>query len=99
MSLFKKHPKKIIALIILVVAIGYSYSWTFTPHGRLDYRAAVSLHTLSFTYKDFKPDPTQDFVMPLPVNLLYGLSDAMPHEKVAETKDLQIPGQDHVIPA
>lgn len=99
MSLFKQHPKKIIALVLLIVAIGYSYTWTFTPHGRLDYRAAVSLHTMSFTYTHFKPDPTMDFEIPLPINLIYGLSDLMPSEKVGEVKDLKIPGKGVIIPA
>lgn len=99
MSLFKQHPKKLIALIVLIIAVAYSYSWTYTPHGRLDYRAAVSLHTLSFTYEHFKPDPDVDFEIPLPVNLIYALSDLMPSEKVAETKDLEIPGKGVTIPA
>lgn len=99
MSFFKRHPKKTLALAILVIAVIYSYSWTYTPHGRLDYRAAVSLHTMSFTYEHFKPDPNTDFEMPLPVNLIYALSDLMPNEKVAEVKDINIPGKDVTIPA
>ena len=99
MSLFKQHPKKMIALILLIIAVAYSYTWTFTPHGRLDYRAAVSLHTLSFTYNHFKPDPNVDFEIPLPINLIYALSDLVPSEKVAEVKDLKIPGKNFSIPA
>jgi acetyl esterase len=99
MSLFKRHPKKLIALAVVVLAIAYSYSWTYTSYGRLDYRAAVSLHTLSFTYKDFKPDPNINFEMPLPINLIYALSDLVPSEKIAATKDLKIPGKDFTIPA
>lgn len=91
MNLFKQHPKKIIALIIFIAAVAYSYTWTYTPHGRLDYRAALSLNTLSFTYNNFKPDPKVDFEMPLPVNLIYSLSDLAPSEKVSETKDIKIP--------
>lgn len=99
MSLLKQHPKKIIALIILAIAIAYSYTWTYTPHGRLNYLAAVSLHTMSFTYKNFKPDPNMDFEIPLPINLIYTFSDLMPSEDVAETKDLKIPGNGVTIPA
>lgn len=99
MNIFKQHPKKIIASIILIVAIAYSYTWTYTPHGRLDYCAAVSLHAMSFTYKNFKPDPNIDFEIPLPINLIYSLSDLMPSEKVAETKDLTIPSNDNTISA
>lgn len=99
MNLFKQHPKKIIALIVLIIAIAYSYTWTYTPNGRLDYRAALSLHTMSFTYKNFKPDPNIDFEIPLPINLIYSLSDLMPSEKVAETKDIKIPNNDVTIPA
>lgn len=99
MSFFKQHPKKIIALIVLLLAVAYSYTWTYTPHGRLDYRAAVSLHTMSFTYKNFKPDPNVDFEIPLPINLIYSLSDLVPREKVDETKDLKIPSNGITIPA
>lgn len=99
MSLLKQHPKKIIALIALIIAIAYSYTWTYTPHGRLDYRAAASLHTMSFTYNHFKPIPSMDFEIPLPINLIYSLSDLMPNEKVAETKDIKIPGNGIDIPA
>ncbi len=98
MRLLNQHPKKIIALIILVIAVAYSYTWTYTPHGHLDYRAAVSLHTMSFTY-NYKPTPNKDFEIPLPVNLIYTLSDLMLNEKVAETKDLQIPSNGTTIPA
>lgn len=88
-----------IALIIFVIAVAYSYTWTYTPYGRLNYLAAVSLHTMSFTYSNFKPDPNLDFEIPLPVNLIYSLSDLMPHEKVAEAKDLKIPSNGIDIPA
>ncbi|MFT3931748.1 MAG: alpha/beta hydrolase fold domain-containing protein [Spongiibacteraceae bacterium] len=98
MNLLKQHPKKMITLIIFLIAIAYSYTWTFTPHGRLDYRAALSLHTMSFTYNNFKPDPNIDFEIPLPINLIYSLSDLLPSEKVADTKDFKIPSSGFDIP-
>lgn len=95
---FKKYPKTIVALIILILAIAYSYSWTYTPYGRLDYRAALSLHLMTFTY-NYKPDPNKDFEVPLPVNLIYSLSDLLPTEKVDAVKAITIPGKDVTIPA
>ena len=33
----------LIVVVLFLVAAGVSYSWTFTPIGRLEYRAAVFL--------------------------------------------------------
>ncbi len=94
----KRHPKKALLLALLIAAIAYSYSWTFTPHGRLDYRAALSLHLLSFTV-NHKPDPDIDFEIPLDANLIYMFSDLLPTEQVARTQDIEIPAGDAKIPA
>lgn len=90
--------KKIFFVVLVAVIIGYTYSWTYTPHGRLDYRAAVSLKLLSFE-RTFKPDPELDFEFKLPVNMIYALSALAPAEDVRKTEDIVIPGADADIPA
>lgn len=94
----KKYPKTFVFLIILVVAFAITYSWTFTPHGRLDYRAALSLKLLSFT-TTIQPHEGSDFEITLPVNLAYGLSNMLPAEKVDRTEDVVIPSPEGDIPA
>jgi acetyl esterase len=96
--IFKKYPKTTIVLIVLLVAAAYSYTWTRTPYGHLDYRAALSLHVATFNY-NYKPDPKKEFSIPLPVDLIYSLSDLVPKEEVSDVKDLTIPGKDLIIPA
>lgn len=96
--IIKKYPKSIIAVIVLIVAIAYSYRWTYTPYGRLDYRAAVSLHAFSFTV-NYKPDPTVDFELPLPMSLIFLLDVVIPKEAVDKTQDVAIPGEGIKIPA
>lgn len=98
LAALKKHPKKLILLALLIAAITYSYSWTSTAHGHLDYRAAASLRLLSFTMPH-KPDPNLDFEIPLDVNLIYALSDLLPHDEVAKTQDIEIAGDGVKIPA
>ena len=94
----KRHFKTIIALILLVFAVAYTYTWTYTPYGRLDYRAAASLHLMTFTYH-YKPDANKDFEVPLVINLIYSLSDLLPTERVEAFEDISIPGRDGAIPA
>ncbi|GAB3102125.1 alpha/beta hydrolase [Aestuariicella hydrocarbonica] len=94
----KKHPFLYGLLVVLLIAFGITYSWTYTPHGRLDYRAAFSLHLLSFEI-NYKPDPDIDFEFKLPVNLIYGLSGTLPKETVSKTEDITIPGDGVDIPA
>lgn len=93
-----RYPKTTIVLVVLAAAIAYSYSWTCTPYGRLDYRAAVSLHLLTFPYT-IQPDPNSDFEMRLPINLIYSLSSMLPSEAVSDTRDVEIPGKAGAIPA
>ena len=96
--ILKKYPKSIIAAIVLIAFIAYSYSWTYTAHGRLDYRAAVSLHALSFTV-NHRPDSTVDFELPLPLNFIFLLDIIIPKEAVDKTQDVTIPGDNVQIPA
>lgn len=94
----KKHPKKLFALIIILAAFAYSYSWTYTPHGRLDYSAAVSLHAFTFNHR-YTPDPDIDLQIDLPVNLAFSLDMLLPTHSVARTDDIHIPAGDREIPA
>ncbi len=98
---FKGPRKKYIGfalLALLLVGIAVSWSWTYTPHGRLDYRAALSLHLLTFD-RTFQPDPESDFEMTMPVNLAYALSRMLPEEEVAKTRDVSIQGDGVTVPA
>ena len=97
-AFMRKYFKTIVTLIAVTTVIAITYSWTFTPHGRLDYRAALSLHLLSFN-RTIRPDPGSDFEMVLPVNLIYALSFALPKEDVYKQQDIAIPGQGVEIPA
>ena len=94
----KKNPKTFIALLLLLVAFAVSYSWTYTPFGKLDYRAALSLHLLSFEMA-YQPDPNSDFEFNLPINLIYPLSAMLPKDPVSKVQDVTIPGDGVDIPA
>jgi acetyl esterase len=87
-----------VAVLALVVVGVLTWRWTFTPHGRLDWRAALSLHLLTFNYK-WRPDPSSDFELRLPINLLYPLSMLLPPEKVRKVEDIGIPAGDREISA
>ncbi len=98
---FTKGYKKYIglaAVILVVVFALISWNWTYTPHGRLDYRAALSLHLLTFE-QEIKPNPESDYEIAIPVNLAYALSRVLPEEAVARTDDIAIPGKDVEVPA
>ena len=84
----------LVALAVLVVGCG----WTETPHGKLDFRAALSLHLLTFE-QEIKPDPDVDFEFTMPVNLAYAISAVMPKEDVAKFEDISIPNNGIVISA
>lgn len=84
-------------LFLCIGGIAITYSWTFTPHGRLDYRAALSLHLLTFE-RTLVPDPGSDFEFSIPVNLVFGLSAMLPSAKAAEVKDLVVPSEARDIP-
>ena len=94
----KKFPKTSILLMLLLALTAYSYSWTYTPHGRMDYLAAVSLHVLSFEI-NYQPDPELDFTFPLPANLLFAISAGLPGKEMQKTQDISIPSGDTTIAA
>jgi acetyl esterase/lipase len=98
MSFIRKYLKTFLTLTAAAVFLAMTYSWTFTPHGRLDYRAAFSLHLLSFE-KVIRPDPEVDFEVNMPVNLIYAVSFALPKEQVHKVEDIVIPGPDADLPA
>lgn len=87
-----------IAVAALAGVAGLTYYWTFTPYGRLDWRAALSLHLMTFDYT-FRPDPSSDFELTLPINLLYPLSMALPAEAVRKVGDISIPAGGRSVPA
>ncbi len=98
MKLTKKSLVGLLALLLVAAFATVSYRWTFTPYGRLDYRAALSLHLLSFE-RIIQPDPDVDFELPIPVNLIYAISFALPAENIARKEDLVIPAGDLTLPA
>jgi len=93
----KRHILAAVVLVALLVVSGLTYAWTFTPYGRLDWRAALSLKLLTFEHT-WQPDPRSDFEMTLPINLLYPMSMALPAEDVARTRDLAVPADGRTIP-
>ncbi len=76
-------------LLVVAAGVAYSYSWTSTPYGKLDYRAALSLNLLTFE-TEVQPDPESDFSLRMPVNLVFGLSGLVPEEPVFDTRDVSI---------
>ena len=95
---FSYHGYLFTGIALCMVFLFLSYKLTHTPHGQLDYLAALSLNFLTFKHK-LKPDPGMDFHLPLPVNLLYPLSSLLPNEPVSKTEDLKIKGGEGEIPA
>jgi acetyl esterase len=96
----KSLLKNRVVLVLLLALVGFgiwTYSWTFTEHGRLDYRAALSLHLLTFERK-FKPRPDGDFELDMPVNLAFGLSMLMPRDDVSRVEDRTIAGPESALP-
>jgi len=89
---------KVVVLILILAVIAYSWSWTYTPEGRLDYRAALSLHLLTFSFT-IKPDRELDFGIKMPVNLLFALSALAPKDKMERTEDISIEHSGLSIPA
>lgn len=82
--------------VLLLALFTLSWSWTYTPHGRLDYRAALSLKLLSFE-ATLKPHPGSDFEITMPVNLAYSLSDKLKPETVSRTEDVTIGADDGLL--
>lgn len=94
----KRRIVAALAVIALVGVGGLTYRWTFTPHGRLDWRAALSLNLLTFEYA-FQPDPNHALELTLPINLFYPMSMVMPAEAVRKVEDLAIPTDERSISA
>lgn len=88
----------LLAGFLIVAFFVYSYSWTYTPEGRLDYRAALSLRAFTFNLT-IKPDSDLDFKVRLPINLWFGLSALAPKDKVARIEDISIEHSGLKIPA
>lgn len=86
------------ALMFAAVFVYLAYQTTQTPHGRLDWRAALSLNLLEFSIR-LKPEKSMDFRLPLRVNLLYPLSSLLPNEAVEKTRDISISGGEGDVPA
>ena len=87
-----------LAAVALAALAGLTYRWTFTPYGRLDWRAALSLKLLTFDYT-FKPDSSSDFELMLPINLFYPISMLVPAERVRKVEDVSIPAGERSISA
>jgi len=98
MVYLRKRPIITALLLIIVGFAAYSYTWTQTEHGKLDYRAAFALQLLSFE-TTFTPDPEIDFSVELPVNLIYALSGLLPKADVAKTQDVTLQSGETEIPA
>jgi len=94
----KRNAVAVFTLVVLVVLSGLTYRWTFTPYGRLDWRAALSLNLMTFDYT-FQPDPNDAFQLTLPINLLYPLSMALPAEGVRKVEDVTLSAAERRIPA
>lgn len=88
----------VIPILLLAAFAALSWSWTFTPDGRLDYRAAFSLRALAFTIP-FRPDKDIDFKMPLPVNMIYPLDALLPRARMHRTEDVTITHGEVEVPA
>lgn len=88
-------------ILFLAAAAGFfiwTYRYTYTPYGRLDYIAAVSTRLLSVEYT-MRPDPKSDFQFKMPLNFAFLVGPLWPKEKVAESRDISIPGDSVAIPA
>lgn len=87
-----------LVLIIIAAGLAYAYRATYTPYGRLDYRAALSLRLLSIPMT-IRPDPDSDLAFSMPINSFYMISLILPKEKVSKVKDVTIPGKGVEVPA
>jgi acetyl esterase/lipase len=85
----RRSRRLFVVLLLLIAAVGWSYSWTYTPHGRLDYRAALSLRLPTVPWA-VRPDPGSDFELPLRLNLVFVLSMLLPQEEVSRVEDVAI---------
>lgn len=84
----RRIRKRYVVLALIVAFFAYSYTWTNTPYGKLDWRAAFSLRALT-------PEIEIDhggMKIPMPINGFFAVSALLPGEDVAQTKDVVIPG-------
>src|SRR6202012_2793647 len=95
----KKRYVALLAVVLAAVAFAVvSYRWTFTPYGRMDYRAALSTH-LPLPSVTIHPAPTSMFAMRIPLNLFFVVTPILPVESVHAVKDVSIPGKSVNVPA
>lgn len=90
-----KIRKRYVVLALLAAFFAYSYTWTNTPYGKLDWRAAFSLKVMT-------PEIAIDhggMKIPMPINGLFAVSALLPTESVARTQDVKIPAGALQIPA
>jgi acetyl esterase len=89
--------KRYLILALLAGFLAYSYTWTNTPYGKLDWRAAFTLRTLTFAVPIEHGEARKQKIA-IPINILFALSPLLPAENVQSTKDIKIAG-DVTIPA
>lgn len=94
----RRFKKRYLALALLAGFLAYSYTWTSTPYGKLDWRAAFTLRTLTIAVP-IEHGETKKQKIEIPINILFALSPLLPSESVQSTKDIKIPGKDAAIPA
>lgn len=94
----RRFKKRYLALALLAGFLAYSYTWTSTPYGKLDWRAAFTLRTLTFAVP-IEHGETKKQKIAIPINILFALSPLLPAENVQTTRDIKIPGNGVTIPA
>lgn len=94
----RRFKKRYLILALFAAFLAYSYTWTNTPYGKLDWRAAFTLRTLTFDVP-IEHGETKKQKIAIPINALFALSPLLPAEDVQATKDVKIPGQGVTIPA
>lgn len=83
--------KRYVIVLLLIAFFAYSYTWTNTEYGKLDYKAAFSLKLLTFT----APIPVApDLSIEMPINLLFTMGRLKGIEEMASIQDVSIPVQD-----
>lgn len=95
-SPYEGNTTLLVAFVILAF-FAYSWGWTYTPDGRLDYRTALSL-LLTFNVT-IKPDPAMDFKIRLPINMFFTLSMLFPKDKIERSEDITISRDGLDVPA
>jgi acetyl esterase len=94
----RRFKKRYLVLALLIGFLAYSYTWTNTAYGKLDWRAAFTLRTLTFAVP-IEHGETRKQTIAIPINILFALSPLLPAEDVQSTRDIKIPGKAGAIPA